>query len=435
MSSGLCLTRRALLKGASAAAIIGPYVVSTNARGAGNRPAPSNRITMGAIGVGGMGTGDLNGFLGKSEVQVLAVCDVDKAHRDKAKQIVDRKYGNTSCMDYDDFREIIRRTDIQAVMIATPDHWHAIPVILAARAGKDIHCQKPLSLTIREGRAMSDAVRRAGIVFQTGSQQRSDRKFRFACELVRNGRLGKLQTMEVGLPTGSPGKNEQPQPPPAGFDYDFWLGQAPYTPYTADRTHWSFRWILDYSGGQVTDWGAHHCDIAQWGNGTSYTGPVEVEGKGNFPSDGIWNTAVTYRFVCTYASGAKMIVADGSPQADGAKFPNGIRFVGTEGWVFVSRGKIDSEPKSLLTSAIGPDEIHLYESNDHKGNFLDCVKTRGETIAPIENAHRSITIAHLGNIAMLLGRKVRWNPDTEQFVGDAEADRMLSRAMRAPWHL
>jgi len=435
MSSGLRLTRRDLLKSVTAAAVMGPYVVSAGARGAGDRPAPSNRVTMGAIGTGGMGTGDLNGFLGKSEVQMLAVCDVDKAHRDKAKQIVDRKYGNTSCLDYNDFREIIRRDDIQAVMIATPDHWHAIPVILAARAGKDIHAQKPLSLTIREGRAMSDAVRRYGVVFQTGSQQRSDRKFRFACELVRNGRIGKLQTMEVGLPTGKAGKNMPPEPPPAGFDYEFWQGQAPATPYTAGRTHWDFRWILDYSGGQVTDWGAHHCDIAQWGNGTSYTGPVEVEGKGDFPSDGIWNTAVTYRFVCTYAGGVKMIVADGSPQPDGSRFPNGIKFVGTEGWVFVSRGKIDSEPKSLLTSAIGPDEIHLYESNDHKGNFLDCIKTRGETIAPIENAHRSITIAHLGNIAMLLGRKVRWNPDTEQFVNDAEADRMLSRAMRAPWHL
>jgi predicted dehydrogenase len=429
MSTGLHLTRRDLLKSVTAAAVIGPYVVSSGAWGAGDRPAPSNRIAMGAIGTGGMGTGDLNGFLGKDEVQMLAVCDIDKTRRDKAKQIVDRKYGNTSCLDYNDFREIIRRTDIHAVMIATPDHWHAIPVILAARAGKDIHCQKPLSLTIREGRAMSDAVRRYGVVFQTGSQQRSDRKFRFACELVRNGRLGKLQTMEVGLPGGKPGPLAPPEPPPAGFDYDLWLGQAPYTPYTADRTHWSFRWILDYSGGQVTDWGAHHCDIAQWGNGTSYTGPVEVEGKGDFPSDGIWNTATTYRFVCTYASGVRMICADGS------QFPNGIKFVGSEGWVFVSRGKIDSEPKSLLASTIGPNEIHLYESGDHKGNFLDCIKTRGETIAPIENAHRSISIAHLGNIAMLLGRKVRWNPDTEQFVNDAEADRMLSRAMRAPWHI
>ncbi|MBM4019003.1 MAG: Gfo/Idh/MocA family oxidoreductase, partial [Planctomycetes bacterium] len=367
--------------------------------------------------------------LGKSEVQVVAVCDVDSERRRRAKALVDKKYGSTDCLECTDFREIIRRKDIDAVMIATPDHWHAIPVIEAAKAGKDIHCQKPLALTIHQGRAMSDACRRHGVVFQTGSQQRSDRNFRFACELVRNGRIGKLLTMEVGLPTGHVGKTAAPEPPPAGFDYDFWLGPAPWAPYCKGRTHWDFRWILDYSGGQVTDWGAHHCDIAQWGNGTSHTGPVEIEGKGVFPRDGLWNAAVTYRFECTYADGARMIVADGTT------FPNGIKFVGTDGWVFVSRGKIDAQPKSLLTSVIGPSEIHLYESGDHKGNFLECVRARGETVAPIENAHRSVTIAHLGNIAMLLGRKVRWNPDAEQFVDDPEADRFLSRAMRAPWHL
>ena len=428
MKDGLCFTRRGLLKGAAAAAI-GPYFLTSSALGAGARPAASSRNTMGAIGIGGMGSGDLNGFLGITDVQVLAVCDVDKDHRDKAKQRVDVRYANTDCTACADFREVIGRKDLDSVMIATPDHWHALPVIAAARAGKDIHCQKPLSLTIREGRAMSDACRKYGVVFQTGSQQRSDNKFRFACELVRNGRIGKLLTMEVGLPTGHVGKLEPTMPVPDGFDYDFWLGQAPWSPYTRVRCHGSFRWFLDYSGGQVTDWGAHHCDIAQWGNGTSYSGPVEIEGKGVFPTDGLYDTAVNYRFECLYRNGARMIVADG------ATYPNGVKFIGSEGWVFVSRGRIDSEPKSLLSSVIGPDEIHLYESRDHKGNFIDCIKSRGETVAPIENAHRSVTIAHLGNIAMRLGRKVRWNPDTERFVSDPEADRMLARAMRAPWHL
>jgi predicted dehydrogenase len=421
------IRRRDFLKAAAVAAA--PYVVPASVLGADVRPAPSNRAVMGAIGLGGMGTGDLNAFLSKAEVQMIAVCDVDKSHRDRAKQLVDKKYGNTGCLDYDDFREVLRRKDIDAVMIATPDHWHAIPVIEAAKAGKDIHCQKPLSLTIREGRVMSDTCRRYGVVFQTGSQQRSDRRFRYACELVRSGRVGKLLTMEVGLPTGHPGKIEAEMPVPDGFDYDFWLGQAPWAPYFRSRCHGSFRWFLDYSGGQVTDWGAHHCDIAQWGNGTSYTGPVEIEGKGEFPTDGAFETAIHYRFECTYANGVKMIVADG------ATFPNGVKFVGTDGWVFVSRGAINSDPPSLITSAIGPDDIHLYESTDHKGNFLECLRTRGETVAPIENAHRSVTIAHLGNLAMLLGRKLKWNPDSECFVNDPEADRMLVRAMRAPWHL
>jgi len=428
--STLRLTRREWLKGASAtaaAAIVGPYMITSSALGAGGRPAPSNRITMGAIGLGGQGFGDMNDFLGRNQVQVLAVCDVDRGHRDGAKAAVDKRYGNNACAATNDFRDIIRRKDIDTVMIATLDHWHAIPVIEAAKAGKDIHCQKPLSLTVEEGRAMSDAVKRFGRVFQTGSQQRSDGRFRFACELVLSGRIGKLQTMEVGLPGGSGCPPQPAKPPPDGFDYDMWLGQAPYEPYCDNRTHWNFRWILDYSGGQVTDWGAHHCDIAQWGSGTSLTGPTEVEGKGEFPADGLWNTATSYRFECTYPGGVRMIVSNG--------FPNGVKFVGTDGWVFVDRGRIDAQPSAILKSVIRPSEIHLYESHDHKGNFLDCIRTRAETIAPIENAHRSITIAHIGNIAMLLGRKLKWDPKAERFVNDAEANRMLSRAMRSPWHL
>jgi hypothetical protein len=419
------LTRRQLLKGA--AAVVSTYVITSSALGAAGRPAPSNRLVMGAIGTGGMGRGDLGDFLGRSVVQMVAVCDVDKAQRDKAKDMADKRYGNTDCASVADFREILGRKDIDAVMIATPDHWHAIPVIEAAKAGKDIHCQKPLSLTIAEGRAMVEAVARYGVVFQTGSQQRSDRRFRFACELARNQRIGRLLTMEVGLPTGPSCKPEPQMPVPAGFDYDTWLGQAPWAPYTPKRCHGTFRWNLDYSGGQVTDWGAHHCDIAQWGNGTSLSGPTEVEGRGEFPTDGLWNTATNYRFECTYPNGAKMIVSN--------RFPNGVKFIGTEGWVFVNRGHINAQPVSLLSTVIQPDEIHLYESRDHKGNFLDCILTRTETVAPVENAHRSVSVAHLGNIAMRLQRKVRWDPAAERFINDPEADRMLSRTMRAPWRL
>jgi predicted dehydrogenase len=428
------LSRRQFLKSAAAAAAA-PYAITSFSLAGSGRPAPSERIVMGAIGVGSMGSGDLGGFLGAGEVQVVAVCDVDARRREGARRTVEGRYARQraagtyrGCEAYGDFRRITERKDIDAVMIATPDHWHAIPVIAAARNGKDIHCQKPLSLTIAEGRAMSDAVRRYGRVFQTGSQQRSDGRFRFACELVRNGRVGKLQTMEVGLPTGPRCGPLPPQPVPQELDYDFWLGQAPEAPYHPRRVHYQFRWILDYSGGQVTDWGAHHCDIAQWGNGTMHTGPVEIEGTGEFPADGDYNSAVNYRFTCAYKDGVKMIVSN--------RFPNGVRFVGDAGWVFVSRGRIDAEPKSILRSQIGPDEVHLYQvRRGHKGNFLHCVRTREETVAPIENAHRSLTIAHLGNIAMLLERKVHWDPDRERFVDDPEADRMLTRAMRDPWHL
>jgi len=427
------LTRREFLKG-TAAVLAAPILVRASSVGAGERPAPSNRIALGAIGLGGMGSGDLGDFLGRSEVQVVATCDADIGRAEGAKKRVEQHYAGKAergdfkgCTATQDFREVLANPAIDAVMIATPDHWHAIPVIMAARAGKDIHCQKPLSLTIAQGRAMVEAVTRYGRVFQTGSQQRSDRNFRYACELVRNGRVGKLQTMEVGLPGGSQCPPQPEKPVPAGFDYNLWLGPAPWAPYCDKRTHWDFRWILDYSGGQVTDWGAHHCDIAQWGNGTSHTGPDQVEGVGEFPRDGLWTAAMNYRFVLTYPSGVQMICSN--------RYPNGVRFVGTEGWVFVDRGHIRSEPKSLITSVIGPGEVHLYESADHKGNFLECIRTRGATIAPIENAHRSVSCAHLGNLAMLLGRKLKWDPEKERFINDPEADRMLSRAMRAPWVL
>ncbi|MCE5250838.1 Gfo/Idh/MocA family oxidoreductase [bacterium] len=435
MSGKKGIQRRDFLKAASVAAIGAPYIVPSTVFG---QNTPSNRFTMGCIGVGNMGTGNMKNFLEREDVQVVAVCDVDRLHRLNAKEIVEQKYAEKmlsgrykGCDHYNDFRDLIYRKDIDLISIAVPDHWHAIPAIMAANAGKDIYAEKPLALTIAEGRAMSDAVRRNGVVWQTGSWQRSVANFRTACELVRNERIGKLKKIYVGLPTGSAIGSQPEMPVPEGFDYDFWLGQAPLAPYTEKRCHWNFRWILDYSGGQLTDWAAHHCDIAQWGMGTEYTGPVEVEGEGNFPRDGLWNAATEYHFVCTYKNGIVVDVGNNTRPDN----KQGVKFIGSDGWVFVSRSEFDAEPKSLLTTVIGKDEIHLYKSENHYANFIDCVRSRELTITPIEVAHRSITIGHLGNISMQLGRKVKWNPDTERFVNDPEADRMLSRAMRSPWTL
>jgi predicted dehydrogenase len=422
------ITRRSFLKGTAAiggAAIGLPAIVPASVFGAN---APSSRIVMGAIGVGSQGTGDMQGFLSKSEVQMVAVCDIDKGHLDNAKKIVDDKYGNKDCTAYHDFRELIGRGDLDAVQLAVPDHWHAIPAIAAARAGLDIHGQKPLARSIREGRAMCDAVHRYGRVWQTGSQQRSDFKFRRACELVRNGRVGKILKVEVGLPTGG-GTDVKPVIPiPEGLDWNRWLGPAPYVPYRG-VSHWDWRWIMDYSGGQLTDWAGHHIDIAHWGMGWDYTGPVEIEGKGNYPTEGLYNVATEYKFACTYADGTVMTVANNQQITQGAKW------YGETGWIHVNRGGLSASDEKILREEIGPNEIRLYESRDHKQNFLDCVKSRELTICPAEVGLRSISVGLLGEIAMLTGRKIKWDPQNEKIIGDPEASVLLGRSYREPWIL
>lgn len=432
------VSRRGFLRRTSMAAAAGigfPYIIPASALGADGNTAPSNRIVLGCIGTGGQGTGNLSNLLGFKEIQVVAVCDVDRAHRENAKRLVDERYGNTDCAGYNDFRELLARDDLTAVSLACPDHWHAIPAIQAARRGFDIFAEKPLSLTIAEGCAMVEAVQRYGVVWQTGSWQRSVSHFRQGCELVRNGRIGRVHKVEVGLPTGSAIGPQPAMPPPDGFDYDFWLGPAPEAPYTEQRCHWNFRWILDYSGGQLTDWAAHHCDIANWGMGTEYTGPVLVEGRGEYPRDGLWNAAVNYKFRAEYAKGASPVAPDGFTMWVSNAFPMGAKFYGEDGWVYVDRGGWETEPASLKESVIGPNELHLYNSRNHFGNFVECVQTRARTITPIEVAHRAISIAHLGNAAMQLERAVRWDPVAEQFVNDPEATRKRARSMRAPWHL
>ena len=422
------ITRRCFLKSTSVAAgtaLVIPAIVPSSVFGAN---APSNRIVMGAIGVGSQGTGDLQGFLSKSEVQTVAVADVDKGHRENAKRIVDERYGNKDCKTYHDFRELIGRGDLDAVQIAVPDHWHAIPAIAAARAGLDVHGQKPLARSIREGRAICDAVHRYGRVWQTGSQQRSDYKFRRACELVRNGHIGKILKIEVGLPTGGATDVKPIMPVPEGLDWDFWLGPAPKVPYRG-VSHWDWRWIMDYSGGQLTDWAGHHIDIAHWGMGWDYTGPVEIEGRGNYPQEGLYNVATQYKFNCTYADGTVMTVANNTQVTQGAKW------YGEKGWIHVNRAGLNASDEKILREEIGPDEIRLYVSNDHKQNFLDCVKSRELTICPVEVGHRSISVGLLGEIAMLTARKIRWNPEKEEIIGDPEASELLGRSYREPWIL
>ncbi|MCP4711351.1 MAG: Gfo/Idh/MocA family oxidoreductase [Planctomycetes bacterium] len=425
------VTRRGFLKGtaAVAGAMVFPAIVPSSVFG---QNAPSNRIVMGAIGTGSMGTGDLRGFLNKPEVQMVAVCDVDKNHRDEAKQIVDQRYRNNDCGAYNDFRELLGRGDLDAVQIAIPDHWHGIISVAAARTGVDIHGQKPLARTIREGRAICDAVKRYGIVWQTGSQQRSDSRFRQACELVRNERLGKIEKVEVGLPTGGTYPLQPLKPVPPGLDWDMWLGPAPWRPFCDfgnDGCHYQWRWIMDYSGGQMTDWAGHHIDIAGWGLDLDHTGPVEIEGTGVYPEDGLYNVPMRYHVECKYANGIPMIIANNS------EIDQGVRWYGEKGWVFVKRGQIDADPKSLLDEVIGPDEIKLYVSRDHKQDFLNCVKSRREPIAPVEVGHRSISVALLGEIAMLTGRKIKWDPEKEEILNDPGASALLSRAFREPWVL
>ncbi len=448
------LTRRGFLKhAAAAAATLGfPYVVPGSVFGAN---APSNRITMGCIGLGGMGTNDMRAFLGFDDVQIVAVCDPVTGSREyghwykngwqgnylgrvPAQKIIEDHYSRkkagadfAGCAGYVDFRELLARDDIDAVTIVTPDHWHAVMAIAAAERGRHIYCEKPMTLTIAEGRAMVEAVRRHGVVFQTGSHQQSNRHTRFGCELVRNGRVGELK--RIIAPVGpnnrkGPGSGWKAMPIPDGFDYDMWLGPAKWEPYHKNRCLYMFRFILDYSGGQTTNLGAHSLDMAQWGNGTDATGPVEVEDLGGeFPRDGLFTTPTKIHFRARYANGVELICKTE------VKGWTGARFEGTDGWVQV--GRFDTYPKSLKQSVIGPNEIRLYDSSNHHRNFIDCIKTASEPAAPVEVGHRSATVCHLGNIAMTLKRKLKWDPVNEKFIGDDEANRMLDRPRRSPWHI
>jgi predicted dehydrogenase len=467
----LGISRRHFL--ATGAATLGfPTIIPASALGRDGRPAPSERITVGLIGYGTIATDWTGNFLSDERVQVVAVADPMKKYghygykgekeggRDVAKARVDEWYGKAAtkpvkiCTAYNDFRDMIEKEDLDVVQVSTPDHWHAYLAIYCARKGKHIYGQKPLAVTIAEGRRMADEVAKAGITWQTGSQQRSDQLFRMACEFVRNGRIGKLKRVRVGLPGGHTnwnqmGDQQAPAPVPADFDYDLWLGPAPQMDYRPALLPLNWRHNYNYSGGMITDFGAHHIDIAQWAMDMDKSGPVEMKNiRGEVPAaTELYNTATKFHFECRYESGVEMVVADkdealmpevvGHPRA-GKNFDHtGIFFEGENGkWVWVNRDKIATGPSELLSEAIRPEETHLYESKDHTRNFIDCIYSGKPTAAPIETAHRTITISHLANIALRLGReRIAWNPQTESIQDDAQASAMLSREWRKPWAL
>lgn len=414
------------------AAITLPYIIPASALGKDGAVAPSDRIVMGLIGSGSQGTGDMYEFLAKSEVQVVAACDLDQKRRDATKGIIDGKYGNTDSRMYHDYREFLAKEKVDAVILALPDQWHGIIAVACANAKLDIYGEKPLSRTIWEGQKIVEAVEKNKVIWQTGSWQRSEAHFHRACELVINGRIGKVTFVEVGLPDGNPARGSHPvQPIPEGLDWDMWLGPAPAVPYRG-VCHWDWRWILDYSGGQLTDWAGHHIDIAHWGLGLERTGPVEIEGVGVYPREGIFDVPVEYSIHGKYANGIEMHYANARQVPHGM----GVCWYGDKGWIHVDRGNrlFASDPK-ILEEKIGDNETRLYVSTDHFQNFLDCVRSRKETITPCQVAHRSISAALLGEISMLTGRKIKWNPDTQEIIGDPVASRLLRRPFRAPWKI
>ncbi len=386
---------------------------------------------MGCIGLGGRGTENLRSFLGHRDCRVLAVCDVNTNRLAEGQKIVNERYGSADCAAYSDYRDVLTRGDIDAVFIATPDAWHVLQSVEAARAGKDIYLEKPLGLSVKDDIALRAAIRHYDRVFQFGTQQRSDRNFSFACELVLNGRIGRLERIVVSTPASRRVGRMPPAPVPPWLDWDRWVGPARWMPFTEGVVGNCGEWghISNFSLGWITTWGIHHVDVAQWGNDADSTGPLEVEGTGVFPSDGLYDCATAWDVTLRYANGTVVSFVDKSRQRQG------VRFEGTDGWVFVARGVIEAEPRSLLQEHLGPDERHLSMGTDHWGGFLECVKTRKTPVSSIESAVRTDTVCHISDIAMRLDRKLRWDPGAEQFIGDAEANRMLTRTWRSPWHL
>ncbi|HUU10608.1 MAG TPA: Gfo/Idh/MocA family oxidoreductase [Phycisphaerae bacterium] len=418
------MRRRAFL-GAAGAAVAGPWVVGARALGADGARAASDRIGVASIGIRNMGGGHLGALVHNRDAQVVAVCDVDYGVLEAAEKTVQKAYGEAAgCFATRDFREVLDRRDVDAAVLAVPDHWHVPMAIAACKAGKDVYCEKPLSLTIPQGQAMVRTVRRYGRVFQTGTQRRSSATVRHVCELVRNGRIGRVTkvTCGVGGWNRECGPTWQSEPVPPELDYEMWLGPAPWAPYHPLRCHYSFRFVMDYSGGQLTNNGAHWSDVVQWGLGADGSGPVEVEGTCDWPRTGLFTVPRNIHVTATYAGGAQVHFTDSGGEP---------KFYGTEGWIDSGNR---SDPLSIARSEVGPDEVRLYRSaGSHMDNFLACVRTRHEPAAPVEVGHRSATVCHLGVIAMRLGRKVRWDPAAEQFVDDPVADRLLNRAMRSPW--
>ena len=429
-------SRRTFLR-RSATAVAGAFVIPTivpsNVFGRGGRLTPSDRIVIGAIGTGSQGMSNMHDFLRlKDAVRFVAVCDVDAGRLTQAKDTVDKANNSRDCRTYSDFRELLDKEKLDAVSIALPDHWHGIIYTEAVNKKMNVYGEKPICRTIEDGRVIVNAVRKNNIIWQTGSWQRSEDNFRKGAELTINGRAGKINYIEVGLPDGGGGIGTPPvREIPPELNWEMWLGPAPKVPYRG-VCHWNWRWILDYSGGQLTDWAGHHIDIANWGAGLEHTGPVEVSGTGVYPPEGIYNVPVEYDFLCKYRNGIEMRVANASR----LKLGMGTTWHGDKGWIHTDRGGVltASDPK-ILEEVIADNEIHLYRSTNHWQNFIDCVRSGNQAIAPIEVAYRAISVALLGEIAMTTGQTIYWDPETEEIQGNPRASRLLKRPYRAPWIL
>lgn len=426
MPGNTALSRRQFLKSTV------PLILPASVLGRAGAVSPNSKIRLACIGTGGQGTANLRSFLADERVQVVAICDVDDQHRDKALQMA----GLTAKDGYKDFRDVLARTDVDAVMNATPDHWHANVAIAAAKAGKDLFSEKPLGASIVEGRAICQAVKEHQRILQCGTWRRSGLKVRMACELVRNGYIGELKEIEVGVPgtfaiRGGYTGMEGPEPVPPHLDYAMWLGSASERPYTAARCHFNFRWIDEYAPGYITDWGAHFVDVAQWGAGMDDTAPVEVEAlQVKKRTQGLYDAPEQYRIQYRYANGVKMTLFTTDDKAT-----YGTKFIGSEGWVFSESEMLKASDINILRTKMKDGDVRLYVSKNHHRNFVDAIYSRGEVAAPAEIAQRAATICHMGAIAAKVGHGLTFDPVTETFPQQDAANAMLLRPMRAPWKL
>jgi len=449
----------------AAAAVAAPTIIPASALGADGRPAPSERITMGVVGWGMQGPSNTGNFMREPDCQVVATCNIDKNHLAASVKAINGHYKNQDCKTYHDYREMMARTDIDTVMIAVPDHWHELIATEAAKNKKDIYGEKPLARTVAEQQAIVKAVQENQRIWQTGSWQRSERNFHYGAEIVRNGMIGKMTRVEVGLPSGhhdfagtskalldklatisgaprdlakivpgGPGWDVAVSEPPPELDYATWIGPSKMEPYIRARVHMNWRWNYNTGGGQLLDWIGHHCDIAHWGLDFDNAGPSEIEGHGEFPpEDAVWNTCTKYRITLRYPDEITMTIAGGHPDIRG-----GTKWIGTGGWVWVDRGAFDASNQDWRDVLELPEEqckVKIYKSTDHQRNFLDCVKSRKPTITPVETAHHSAIPGHLGLISMVVGRKLKWDAKKEEILDDKEASKLLTRPYRAPWKL
>jgi len=456
------ISRRRFLA-ATGTALAMPTIIPASALGAEGKPPPSERITMGVVGWGMQGPGNTAAFLDLKDCQVVAACDLDKNHLQQAVDAVNGHYKNKDCKAYHDYREMMARTDIDTVMLAVPDSWHALTATEAARNKKSIYGEKPLARTIAEQQAIVKAVQKNNIIWQTGSWQRSRAPFRKAAEIVRNGLIGKVTRVEVGLPgdhhdfagtskalieklatlpdkptklakivPGTPAWDLAVTAPPADFDYETWIGPAQMEPYIQARVHMNWRWNYNIGGGQLLDWIGHHCDIAHWGLDCDNDGPSEIEGQGEFPPpNALWNTCTKYRIELKYPQDITMVIAGGHSDIKG-----GTKWIGTDGWVWVNRDAYDASNVDWFAKIPAEQyKVKLYASDNHQKNFIDCVKSRKPTITPVETAHHSALPGHLGLISMMVGRKIKWDVKKEQILGDPEATKLMSRPYRSPFKL